>query len=88
LGDEVVHHLGVRDPVDWEEEENFAGYQGGLQFVDETVVPRDCALLILARWPRFVDVKPVARSKPESTEATSDDTSLRWLYNVPILSPD
>ena len=40
LRDEVVKHLVVDDPVDREEDEDAAGDETALEFIDEEVVPR------------------------------------------------
>jgi hypothetical protein len=89
LGDEVVHHLRVGDPVDWEEEEHFTGYERCSQLVDEPVVPCDFVLphsYPLQRGLRFIQIEAITCCDPESLEAVFDYTSLGWFDNVSFLS--
>lgn len=53
LGDEVIQHLRVHNPVNWVEDEDSASHKCSLDFVDEKVVPWRFippAVLFLIRW--------------------------------------
>lgn len=88
LRDKVVQHLRVREPVDGEEEEDFAGGEGRLELVDEAVVPGDARAVVQSKRPRFVDIKAVACCDPERAETVADDAALGRLDYVAVLTPD
>lgn len=77
-------------PVDGIKAKHLTSKQGALDFVDEVVIPFQCAAVPhgnLIRWLRSIHL-PVFDHHPDYTESVGDDGALRRAHNIDLLSKD
>lgn len=91
LGDKVVKHLPIDNPVNRVKDEDSASNQGSLELVDELVVPWSIVVsskFSPVRWFGSVHFEFVGDANPQGLERMEDDGSLWWSSNVEFLACD
>jgi hypothetical protein len=91
LGNQIVEHLIVTDPVDWEKHENAAGDQRTTDFIDEEIVPVRLVFMSnvsLERRFRRIKIALIAQPNPKNLECVQNDRSTRRTSNVLFATRD
>lgn len=86
LRNQVIEHLIVTDPINWEEDEDSTSDQRTTNLINEQIIPVcfefPATRCFLIRWLSCVDVPFISETDPEDFKGVKDNRSPRRTSNV------
>ena len=92
LGDEIVEHLIVADPVDWEEDEDSASNQRATDFINKEIIPMGLVSVatntFLVRGLSSVEIALISQTDPHNLEGIENNGATRRARDISLSADD